>query len=161
MPPRHVGGGAIWAVALRSLSGMRGRWTALFMSLPSIHSRTRLGRASCLVSLRSQGVHFRRLPPERRSDSDAENTGRPFGIFCNCPAGRISPCPLREVASTDFAIRQLAARAGLSHHTTENLIGSKSAVLYALLNRLLDRIDIVRMLKGEDADYIGHIYLAG
>lgn len=45
-----------------------------------------------------------------------------------------------ETGSTNFTMHDLARQAGLSPHTTYNLIGSKSTVLYILLNRCLDRI---------------------
>jgi AcrR family transcriptional regulator len=45
---------------------------------------------------------------------------------------------IRKTGSTDFSMRDLAARAGLSLVTTYNLIGSKSMVLYALLSLRAD-----------------------
>ncbi|MGW8202252.1 TetR/AcrR family transcriptional regulator [Sphingomonas bisphenolicum] len=47
---------------------------------------------------------------------------------------------IRETGSTDFAMQILSDRAGLSRATPFNLFGSKSAILYSLLNRTLDAI---------------------
>lgn len=48
---------------------------------------------------------------------------------------------IRSSGSTDFSVGDLARGAGLSTATLYNLIGSKSTVLYILLNNSLDRID--------------------
>lgn len=49
---------------------------------------------------------------------------------------------IRETGSTDFSMNTLAERANLSTPTTYNLIGSKSTVLYTLLNSYQDNVDI-------------------
>ena len=47
---------------------------------------------------------------------------------------------VRKTGGTDFPVSQLAEHAGLSGPTPYNLFGSKSALLYALLNRSLNSI---------------------
>ena len=47
---------------------------------------------------------------------------------------------IRQTGSTDFSMVTLATQAKLSPATPYNLFGSKSAILYALLNRSLDEI---------------------
>jgi len=47
---------------------------------------------------------------------------------------------IRETGSTEFSMLTLAGKANLSPATPYNLFGSKSTVLYALLNRSLDEI---------------------
>ncbi|WP_112172201.1 TetR/AcrR family transcriptional regulator [Paraburkholderia unamae] len=47
---------------------------------------------------------------------------------------------IRRTGHTDFSMRDLAQEAGLSLATAYNLIGSKSTVLYALLNRRADAL---------------------
>lgn len=47
---------------------------------------------------------------------------------------------VEEGGSTDFTMQQLAAAAGLSLATTYNIIGTKAAVLYALLDAGLDSL---------------------
>ena len=47
---------------------------------------------------------------------------------------------VRQTESSDFSMKELAATAGLSTATTYNLIGSKSTVLYILLNRCVDQL---------------------
>lgn len=47
---------------------------------------------------------------------------------------------VRETGSTDFPVGDLARRAGLSVATLYNLLGSKSTVLYILLNESLDHL---------------------
>lgn len=47
---------------------------------------------------------------------------------------------IRESGSTDFSMLVLAERAGLSPATPYNLMGSKTAILYALLNRAMDQV---------------------
>lgn len=49
---------------------------------------------------------------------------------------------IRETNSTGFSMNALAARAGQSTPTTYNLIGSKSTVLYSLLNSYQDNVDM-------------------
>lgn len=46
---------------------------------------------------------------------------------------------IRETGSTDFTMAELARRAELSPATPFNLFGSKSALLYDLLNRCMDQ----------------------
>lgn len=67
---------------------------------------------------------------------------------------------VRETNSTDFSMRELAARAGFSLATTYNLIGSKATVLYALLNQCMDRVDIARLSTLERGDPIEHVFQA-
>jgi AcrR family transcriptional regulator len=47
---------------------------------------------------------------------------------------------IRRSGNTDFSMRELADEAGLSLATAYNLIGSKSTVLYALLNSRADAL---------------------
>ena len=47
---------------------------------------------------------------------------------------------IRETGSTDFSVGALALRADLSVATLYNLIGSKGAILYVLLNRSMDQL---------------------
>lgn len=47
---------------------------------------------------------------------------------------------IRETGSTDFSMLVLSDRAGLSPATPYNLMGSKGAILYALLNRAMDQV---------------------
>jgi AcrR family transcriptional regulator len=51
---------------------------------------------------------------------------------------------IRETGSTSFSMNDLAQRAGLSTPTTYNLIGSKAAVLYNLLNDYQDGVEVYR-----------------
>lgn len=67
---------------------------------------------------------------------------------------------VREHSSTDFSMKELAARAGFSLATTYNLIGSKATVLYALLNQYMDRIDIERAATLTQGDPIEHVFQA-
>ncbi len=50
---------------------------------------------------------------------------------------------IREVGTTDFTMTALAHAAGVSPATPYNLFESKAALLYALLNRSMDGIDVV------------------
>lgn len=47
---------------------------------------------------------------------------------------------IRRDGSTDFTMKELADLAGLSPATPFNLFGSKSGLLYALLNRCMDQL---------------------
>src|SRR3546814_3294407 len=47
---------------------------------------------------------------------------------------------IRELGTVEFSMRELAARAHISHYTSYNLIGNKGTVLYTLLHRAIDRI---------------------
>ena len=67
---------------------------------------------------------------------------------------------VRETSSTDFSMRDLASRSGLSLATAYNLIGSKSTVLYALLNQCMDRVDTARMATLKRGDPIEHVFQA-
>ena len=67
---------------------------------------------------------------------------------------------IRERQSTDFSMRELGKEAGLSPFTTYNLIGTKSAVIYALLNRSLDAIGDTRTVLST-ASIHDQIYQAG
>lgn len=68
---------------------------------------------------------------------------------------------IRKTGSTDFSMRDLAAQAGLSYYTTYNLIGSKATVLYILLNKSMDRVDLVGKLPGASGDHLSDILAAG
>ena len=67
---------------------------------------------------------------------------------------------VREVGSTEFSMRELAARASLSPATIYNLFGSKATVLYALLNRSLDRVNTTRVNLKTGEDPIEHVFQA-
>src|SRR3546814_9616473 len=47
---------------------------------------------------------------------------------------------IRELGTVEFSMRELAARAHISHYTSYNLIGNKVTVLYTLLHSAIDRI---------------------
>src|SRR3546814_4047362 len=47
---------------------------------------------------------------------------------------------IRELGTVEFSMRELAARAHISHYTSYNLIGNTGTVLYTLLHRAIDRI---------------------
>ena len=59
---------------------------------------------------------------------------------------------IRSTGTTSFSMHSLASSAGLSTNTTYNLIGSKAAVLYTLLNRTVEKIGSARLstVKGRD-----------
>lgn len=59
---------------------------------------------------------------------------------------------IRRSGSTDFSMRELAETAGLSLATTYNLIGSKSTVLYCLLNLRADSLSDAPMLMHRASD---------
>ena len=63
--------------------------------------------------------------------------------------------------STDFSMEQLARHAGISPHTVYNLVGSKAAVLYILLNRALDRMEEARVSVPEKRDPFEVIFASG
>lgn len=63
--------------------------------------------------------------------------------------------------STDFSMEQLAKHAGISPHTVYNLVGSKAAVLYILLNRALDRMDEARVSVPQTRDPFDVIFDSG
>lgn len=67
---------------------------------------------------------------------------------------------VRETGSTDFSVRELAARTGVSLATLYNLIGSKSTILYALLNQCMDRVDMTRLASMERGDPVEHVFQA-
>lgn len=67
---------------------------------------------------------------------------------------------IRETGNTDFSMRLLAAKSGLSLATTYNLIGSKATVLYKLLNSCMDRADTARMTTLRCGDAVEHVFLA-
>lgn len=67
---------------------------------------------------------------------------------------------IRETGSTDFSMRELAVRAGFSTATTYNLIGSKSTVLYALLNQSLDRVGLAQSSLSTGPDPVEHVFQA-
>jgi AcrR family transcriptional regulator len=68
---------------------------------------------------------------------------------------------IRETGSTDFSMKDLAGAAGISTYTTYNLIGSKSTVLYALLNQGIDQIYAADILQSCPADPIDQVFRAG
>ena len=68
---------------------------------------------------------------------------------------------VEQSASTDFSMQRLAKHAGLSPFTTYNLIGSKATVLYALLNRSIDRMDMAMPLANPPKDPIERMFDAG
>lgn len=57
---------------------------------------------------------------------------------------------IRESGSANFAMQELSERAKLSRATPFNLFGSKSAILYTLLNRSLDKIFARGVLDNAD-----------
>ncbi len=68
---------------------------------------------------------------------------------------------IRQTASTDFSMKELATAAGISTYTTYNLIGSKATVFYVLLNRGIDQIGVERMLAGMNPDPFQRVFDAG
>lgn len=68
---------------------------------------------------------------------------------------------IRETASTEFSMKDLAVSAGISTYTTYNLIGSKATVFYLLLNRGIDQIDVEQILAGLSRDPFQHVFDAG
>lgn len=68
---------------------------------------------------------------------------------------------VRETHGTDFSMHDLAAKAGLSTATTYNLIGTKATVLYALLNRSVDRLSVERASISERMAPVDHVDRAG
>jgi len=59
---------------------------------------------------------------------------------------------IEESGSTDFTMKELGERAGISRFTTYNLIGQKATVLYLLLNRSLDDIDARAQVESPRSD---------
>lgn len=55
---------------------------------------------------------------------------------------------IRETSGTDFAMVQVARRAGMSEPTPYNLFGSKGAILYTLLNRAMDELALGEQAYG-------------
>ncbi len=68
---------------------------------------------------------------------------------------------VRETRGTDFSMHDLAAKAGLSTATTYNLIGTKATVLYALLNRSVDRLSAERASIAERMAPVDYVDRAG
>lgn len=64
---------------------------------------------------------------------------------------------IRETGSTDFSMHDLARTAGLSTATTYNLIGSKSTVLYRLLNGSLDELSTLEQKRERTSDPVGYV----
>ena len=64
---------------------------------------------------------------------------------------------IRKHASTEFSVQNLAECAGLSVASLYNLIGTKSTVLYTLLNLSLDRIDSSFMVIRKGVDPFDHL----
>ena len=67
---------------------------------------------------------------------------------------------IRETGSTNFSMVELGQRAGLSTATTYNLIGSKATVLYLLLNRCMDRVDMGGLLPRGRKNPFDHVFQA-
>lgn len=67
---------------------------------------------------------------------------------------------IRQTASIEFSMRQLAAAAEVSLATPFNLFGSKEGVLYALLARTLDEITVTG-LRFREGDPMPHVIEAG
>lgn len=59
---------------------------------------------------------------------------------------------IRETGTTDFTMAALAQNAGVSPTTPYNLFESKSALLYALLNRSMDGVDELGRQAGNEPD---------
>lgn len=59
---------------------------------------------------------------------------------------------IEKSGSTNFSVEELARTAGISPHTVYNLMGSKAAALYILLNRSIDRMEEVRVSVPADRD---------
>lgn len=68
---------------------------------------------------------------------------------------------IKQSGSTEFSMKQLAEKAGISTYTTYNLIGSKSTVLYTLLNRSVDRIGAKREQYQRGDDPVRYVFDAG
>lgn len=64
---------------------------------------------------------------------------------------------IRETGSTDFSMNNLASRAGVSTPTPYNLLGSKAAILYSLLHRFQDRLDVQRGASHDTGSAIGDV----
>lgn len=67
---------------------------------------------------------------------------------------------IRITGTTDFSMQDLAKQAGLSTPTSYNLIGSKAAVLYLLLNRYQDRVDYAQLSKVKSKNPFIHVLKA-
>lgn len=65
-----------------------------------------------------------------------------------------------RTGSTDFGVRELADVAGISTPTIYNLIGPKSEVLYAVLNRFQGRMEQARVRGGNAISQIGKMLQA-
>ena len=68
---------------------------------------------------------------------------------------------IRSSGNTNFSMNSLARHAGLSTNTTYNLIGSKAAVLYTLLNRSVESIGSARLASTEHRDPLASLLHAG
>lgn len=68
---------------------------------------------------------------------------------------------IRSSGDTSFSMGALARHAGLSTNTTYNLIGSKAAVLYTLLNRSVEKIGSARLLDMKQRDPVAVLLHAG
>lgn len=60
---------------------------------------------------------------------------------------------VRETASTEFSVGALATRANVSVATLYNLLGSKGAILYGLLNRTMDQFEAATATPESDDPY--------
>lgn len=68
---------------------------------------------------------------------------------------------IRETGSTDFSMRGLAERAGLSPATTYNLIGSKATVLYHVLISRMAPLFGVEAAIARDMSQVDRVVAAG
>lgn len=68
---------------------------------------------------------------------------------------------IRSSGTTNFSMNSLARHAGLSTNTTYNLIGSKAAVLYMLLNRSVESIGSARLMAKKRRDPLEVLLHAG
>lgn len=68
---------------------------------------------------------------------------------------------IRETGSTDFSMALLAERAQVSIPTPYNLLGSKSEILYALLERSVDSIFLRQAASRQGADGVAGVVNAG
>ena len=68
---------------------------------------------------------------------------------------------IRATGSTDFSMRELAEAAGISPYTTYNLIGTKSTVLFILLNQSIDKIILQKSEGQTHTDPVEGVFAAG
>src|SRR3546814_19837623 len=63
---------------------------------------------------------------------------------------------IRELGTVEISMRELAARAHISHYTSYNLIGNKGTVLYTLLHRAIDRITNLPRQADPNFDHLSY-----